>query len=104
MEVLREFYSDTGPERVGLILNDGQVIELANTSPTPDEASLIDPMDLIFYEDTAVATWHTHPRQVSNLSVDDFFAFKNWPQLKHYIVGADGVRCFRVERGRVLND
>ena len=103
MRALKKFYSAEGPERVGLILKSGKAIELENVAPDPQVGSTISLDDLVRYEDEAVATWHTHPSAPSNLSMDDYEAFKNWPHLKHYIIGLEGVRCFRVAGGRVLN-
>lgn len=104
MQELLKFYAPDGPERAGFVLNDGTIVEVQNADPDPENACTIAPEDFITFEDCATATWHTHPGASSNLSVDDMFAFKNWPDLKHYVVGIDGVRCFRVERGKVLND
>lgn len=103
MPALHEFYSAEGPERVGLILKSGEIIELENVAADPLTGATISLEDLLRYEDDAAATWHTHPAAPSNLSMDDYEAFKNWPHLKHYIIGLEGVRCFRVAGGRVLN-
>ena len=54
----------------------------------------------------ATATWHTHPGKDPNLSEEDMAGFRQWPQLRHYIVGIrDGqpyVQCFAIENGILL--
>jgi len=104
MKELLAFYSDIGNERVGLVLKDGKIIELPNQALNPSEGSKIDIMDLIQYEDLAMATFHTHPGGSSELSLDDHKAFSNWPEFKHYIIGKDGVTCYSVKGKSVIKD
>jgi len=104
MKDLLAFYHPTGNERVGLILKDGTIVELPNQALNPSEGSKIDIMDLIHYEDLAMATFHTHPGESSDLSLDDHKAFSNWPEFKHYIVGKDGVSCYSIKGKSVVRD
>lgn len=100
---LKEFLTD-GSERVGFVLDDGTIVEVENESPSPEDSFLVPPESLVEYEDRVIATWHTHPTGSSNLSVDDLEGFKSWPDWVHYVVGVDGVRSFRVDQGRVLQN
>ena len=99
--MLAHLYSPSGPERCGYIVN-GKVVEVQNCHADPEHGFLVKAEDIVKYADSASATWHTHPGQDANLSTDDFIAFLNWPKLKHYVVGADGVRCFVVEKGSLV--
>lgn len=102
-EELVKFYSNDGPERGGFVLGDGFVVERPNASPDPQGSFCLSAEDLIKHEAFAVATWHTHPGASANLSGDDYIAFRNWSNLKHYIIGNNGVRCYAVDDGgRVL--
>lgn len=105
---LLEYYSDEGPERVGIILWDGsgfdpEVIELRNISENPEQGFLLADKDLLLLDDPdVVGTWHTHPGVTGNLSVNDMEAFLAWPRLSHHIVGNDGVANYVVENGAVI--
>lgn len=102
---LAQFYTEDGPERVGFVLKDGTFVEVENKAAYDPEAPRFEvaPEVMIEHAETAQATWHTHPGQSGNLSIDDYWAFKNWPQFVHYIVGNDGVWMFRVDdTGKVL--
>lgn len=91
-----------GPnERVGFILKTGEIVEVDNICAEPTEGFDVRGADIIRYTPIAVATWHTHPDEDSNLSAGDFQSFLNWPDLEHYIIGNDGVTKFRVEDGDV---
>lgn len=103
--ILQRFYSNEGNERVGFILNTGEVVEVENISEKPQESFIISSESLIKYEDTMVASFHTHPNGTSNLSSDDYIAFRGWPDLKHFIIGKDGISCYIVNgSGTVLKD
>lgn len=104
MDSLLKFYSDEGPERCGLVLDDGSVIELQNVAAQPEEAFEISDEDLIQYEEHTVASWHTHPGQTSQLSFDDYEGFLMWPDLKHHIIGNDGLTIYAVKNGKVVID
>lgn len=94
MQELLEYYSHTGDERVGFI-QDGEIIEVKNMSGTPENTFQVSPEDLILYGDTAEASWHTHPSFSCNLSPEDYIAITNWPDLRHYIIGNNGIKCFQ---------
>ena len=92
---LKRFYSDKPGERGGFIKN-GQIFECENTHPNPVESYCPSYEDLEKFED-AEATWQTHPNGSKNLSREDYQAFQNWADKKHYIVGKDGVFCYYVD-------
>lgn len=104
MEELLKFYATTGPERVGVILKSGEIIEAENIHPNPDEGFDVSAEVLVKYDGEIVGAFHTHPSSTSNLSADDYQGFLNWPDLLHFIIGSDGVRCFRVRDGVVFNE
>jgi proteasome lid subunit RPN8/RPN11 len=102
MSNLERFYASDGPERVGFILTDGQVIEVENVCHDPLNGFEVRPEDLIAHEDQISACWHTHPGCTANLSSDDYIAFQNYPHLHHYVIGQDGIRCFVVRDGSII--
>jgi proteasome lid subunit RPN8/RPN11 len=89
-------------ERCGFVLTDGEVVEVNNTHPEPEKGFVIPAASFRKYEDRIVATWHTHPKANANLSQEDYKGFSQWPQLRHYIIGVDGVRAFEVTDGLVV--
>lgn len=91
-------------EHVGFILPRGKVVEVENVSDSPATSFDVSGEDLLTYESTAIASWHTHPNSDSNLSMGDMETFLNWPHLDHYIVGQDGITKFIVVDGEVLID
>lgn len=93
---------DDKVERHGLILN-GEVIELKNTSGSPEDSCAVNSDDLFLYLE-ATATWHSHPDETSNLSGADMQTFLAWPNLDHYIIGVDGITRYYVEDGILLNE
>lgn len=100
---LEAFYASTGPERVGFIRSDGWIFELENVSATPLVSFDVAPADLISLDDSVIALWHTHPGGPSNLSAEDYMAFRNWPDLLHVIIGQDGIVVFEVTKaGKVV--
>ncbi len=101
---LSQFYAPSGPERVGFILDSGEIVEVENVSVTSEEGFEVSAENLIRFEAGAVATWHTHPGESSNLSLDDYLGFLNWPDLRHYIVGSDGTKAFVVKGKTVIGD
>lgn len=101
-EKLQPFLTD-GAERGGFVLSDGSVVELDSQSGD-DDSFLPSAADILEYAGQAVATWHTHPGASANLSVDDWQTFIDWSNLKHIIIGEDGIRFYRVADGMVLND
>ena len=95
-------YHNNEKERVGLILKSGEIIEMENHCTDPLNGFETDGIDFIKYSGEIIATWHTHPMQNSNLSMNDKQAFLNWPDLDHYIIGTDGVSRYFIENGKVL--
>src|SRR3546814_13066179 len=102
MDDLLDFYSDDGFEHCGLILTTGEIIELVNVAEDPFESFEISDDDLIKYEDQAIASWHTHPGQSSQLSLSDYEGFLSYPDLQHHIIGNDGVTSYFIKNGKVV--
>lgn len=96
LQQLTENYQAEGPERCGLILDTGEVIETENIAEDTLEAFEIPAEDMLQYELNLTGTWHTHPGQSANLSHEDYAGFLAWPDLDHHIIGADGLRTYRV--------
>jgi len=100
---LSHVYSDVGPERCGVILDDGTLVEVQNVFTNPEVGFEISVDDMLRFETSLVATFHTHPGQDSNLSNDDFVGFQSWPNLKHIVVGNDGLSVYAVTtEGKVV--
>jgi proteasome lid subunit RPN8/RPN11 len=98
---LLEYYA--GPhERVGFILDGGEIVECKNIAEKPEDTFEVDPAEVVLHADAAVATWHTHPGGDNNLSANDYEMFLAWPGLTHFIVGENGVQAYTVEDGDVL--
>lgn len=92
-----------GPnERVGFVLKSGEIVEVENVCDKPEEGFEVSTADLAKYINDICATWHTHPGKDSNLSMNDWYGFLNFPDLDHYIVGTDGVSHYRVQNGKVI--
>lgn len=99
---LEDFYEKGGDERIGVILHDDSLIEVSNTYTDPKYGASIAAADLFRFEDKIKAFWHTHPGRSSDPSREDIIAFKNYPKLFHYIIGEDGVKCYAVIGGDVV--
>lgn len=95
-KLLKKYDKDHEDERCGLLIGN-KIVEAKNTHPTPSKGFIIPAEFMLKYEDTATGTWHTHPNETSNLSHEDYDGFSQWPNLVHYIIGVDGVRCFQLE-------
>lgn len=110
LKQLQTKYAAEGNERIGFILSDESVVECVNAHDDPEFGASYrsaDLFDFVYNEDTeirAIATWHTHPNVSSNLTGEDYAAFKSHPHLAHYIVGNDGVSKYTVEDGDVKRD
>lgn len=97
------------PERCGVILGDGEIVELLNVHAEPEKGFHMDPKAFLEQiDDGAVGTWHTHPGRDPNLSEEDMNGFRQWPRLTHHIIGIrDGqpaVATFKVlDDGIVVN-
>lgn len=96
-QLTANYNSEDALERCGLILRDGSILEVENKHETPENGFRIAASEMVKHEDNMMATWHTHPRDTANLSEADYMGFGNWPDLKHFIIGVDGVRCFEVQ-------
>ena len=83
---------EPGPERGGVILRDGTIVEFTNHS---EDGFVCDVAELIPVEDRLAATWHTHPDATAQLSGMDWASFVAWPNLLHMIIGTDGIRQYR---------
>lgn len=97
-EALCSLYQPEGDESCGFISNDLEVILVHNAAQDPSSGFLISGEALQEHGETSFASWHTHPGQDANLSGDDYIAFKNWPNLIHFIIGSDGVRAFQWDK------
>ncbi len=95
------FYG-AGPERIGFVLKDGQVVETQNVCHDPLNGFDFRGEDLLQYADDAHGAFHTHPDVSSNLTEEDRRSFLDYPDLVHYIVGLDGISCYEVKNGSVL--
>lgn len=93
-------YKQTTNERCGVILDDGTIVECENIHLRPEQNFRIDPRRIVEFEDKLRATWHTH-LGAAYPSGDDYICYLNWPNLLHYIIGSDGVRCYHVEKNAV---
>jgi hypothetical protein len=89
-------------ERVGFVLANHEVVEVDNICDDPINGFEVSGADLLKYGDQAYATWHTHPGQTSNLTFGDHTSFLNYPHLRHYIAGTDGVTSYSVANGKVI--
>lgn len=92
MQKLFEFHSPSGHERCGVILANGDVLEIENVHPNPADGFAM-PVEVLNVKEV-VATWHTHPRTGPNLSVADYRAFQGFPRLRHYVVAAREIWCY----------
>lgn len=92
------------PERCGLILKTGEIVELPNRHPQPWDFFAIAQEDLDRYRLNIDATWHTHPKGTANLSVEDYLLFRDkLPAWFHYIISRDEVRCYYVRDNLVYS-
>lgn len=89
-------------ERCGVILMDGTIVNADNLHPEPERGFILPAKLLVENEDDLYGTWHTHPHDTANLSQTDYAGFAQWPRLRHFIIGVDGVRCFKLEDGLIV--
>lgn len=93
----------SGPERGGIILRSGRVVEFPNICEDPLTSCMFNMSEFIPHMSNLAATWHTHPDATADLSGMDWESFSNWPELEHVIVGSDGLRWYAVaENGAVI--
>lgn len=96
---------ERGPERCGVVLASGEIVELTNQSDQPSLSFSVSDAELEPYLDQVVASWHTHPQTSGNLSVSDYRTFQNYPQWHHYIIDRTSVWAYSVALdGMVLLD
>jgi proteasome lid subunit RPN8/RPN11 len=95
---LSAFWSP-GAERCGVINTHHEILEVPNRSKNPEFTFAFDEEVL---EDRPIATWHTHPETPANLSIEDYRFFQCWPEMLHFIIGGDEVRCYQVHNGIVF--
>lgn len=99
---LLQFYGP-GPERIGFILQDGEIVETKNVCHDPDNGFDFRGEDLHRYSDDAYGAFHTHPDVKSTLTEEDRKSFLDYPHLKHFIIGMDGVAVYEVKNGSVVH-
>lgn len=98
------YYSNNGPERGGIITKTGP-IECINVCENPEEGFELNlDMQARLDEPDVLGTFHTHPGKGSNLSFEDYQSFMNYPRVKHYIIGNDGVSKFAIRDGLLINE
>lgn len=88
---------DPKVEVCGVITPDLEIQESPNLAPYPEDAFEFRQEDL----EGMTASWHSHPKSSPNLSIPDFYFFKSWPSMVHFVIGKDEVRCFAVWAGTV---
>lgn len=96
MQQLLEFLDGLPRERVGLILRSGELVEVQNCSAEPEKSFLVLADDILPHLDEMVGIFHTHPNGGLEPSPADIYGFRQWPELDHWIVAPEGVRCYRV--------
>lgn len=99
-----KFDLSNSDEACGIILKDGTVLDCENISEDPTQGFVIPATLMLEHEDNLFGTWHTHPGQNANLSMTDDAGFKNWSNLKHFIIGTDGIRCFAVKGELIVEE
>ncbi len=84
-------------ERCGIVMKSGEVIELHNAHPDPENNFMILEENLVDPE--VMGTFHTHPKTGPNLSVQDYYGFLAYPKLLHFIVAHEEIWCFHTING-----
>jgi proteasome lid subunit RPN8/RPN11 len=77
----------------------GIVFQCENLSTAPEDNFEFPPNHL----EGSQASWHTHPSGQGNLSIPDYWFFKSWPGLLHFIISKTEVRCYGVLTSTVRN-
>ena len=93
-----EGFWEPGEERCGIVDLNLEIVEVQNRAEDPENTFAFQLKDL---ENGVKATWHSHPVTTANLSIDDYRFFQAWPEMLHFIIGVDGVRCYQVHDGIV---
>lgn len=86
-------------ETCGTIRPDGSIAESENLAADPQNNFEFPEGDL----EGAAASWHTHPYGSANLSIPDYWFFKSWLNIDHFIIYKDEVRCYRTLNGVVYS-
>lgn len=98
LETLKSFLN-SDKERVGFILTTGEVVEVENKCSDKENGFEVSGADLLKYISHVKSSWHTHPNATSQMSENDDFGFRNYPEWTHFIVGSDGVTEYHVVNG-----
>lgn len=104
VDLLKNKYQDKGNERVGFITKEGEMVEVDNIHPEPENFFEVSLEDLEENIANSKAIWHTQPGRTSQLSYEDYLGFLNFPEHLHIVIGYDGYRVYKVEDGSVLKD
>ncbi len=92
-----------GDERCGLILKELKWVELVNESSAPYSSFAISEAQVSPYKAALAGIWHTHPRGPANLSIEDYNAVLDLPELIHAIITPRHVCLYGVIDGQVMN-
>lgn len=65
-----------------------EILELQNLADEPGVNFKINPEDL--NDSRILATIHNHPDNNLNLSVNDYYTFKNYSSMLHFIINKNG--------------
>ena len=102
---LQNLYTTEGNEKGGFISFDFEIVECQNCHIEPENNFTYNFDDLDRLETYGWATFHTHINKSSNLSKEDYDSFQNWYDLIHFIIGNDGISCYKVtDRGTVIKE
>ena len=105
LKQVNDMFYDARVERCGVITKSGRIIELQNTSLTPELTFGISDTDIETYLPSTLAFWHSHPESTGNspnLSVDDYLTFLNYPQQLHIIFCYDKYIIYAVKNNLVI--
>ena len=95
-------HDPNGPELCGVVLGDGTIKSVPNIHPDPHDNFAMDAT--VLDDPEVVATWHTHPRSGANLTVSDYLSFMSYPDLRHYIISASEIWCYRMDNDILVAD
>lgn len=102
---LQNLYTTTGNEKGGYITSDFQIVECQNCHIEPENNFTYNFEAMDKLETEGWATFHTHVDKSSNLSKEDYDSFQNYYDLIHFIIGNDGISCYKVtDRGTVVKE
>jgi len=96
-------FINNSKERCGVVLKNGDVVELPNKHPEPERNFMIMADDIEPYLEELSALWHTHCDGSYNLSMNDYQLFVSKPELDQFIISDRGVALYRVDNGFVMN-